>query len=147
MFDALAINLDGYLAPPGDACESPAAAVTPREDQRLFAEIALAALGMGMVDRARVIFEALAQLRPENAIGDIGLGLINLIEGRDAAAISALRRAGTAEQCSREAKAVLCVVLGHLGRASEARPIRNEIMRGPDCGARRMIAATGGFGR
>lgn len=114
----------------------------PREDLKLLAEIGVLALARERGEAARPIFELLELEQPDNAAGPIGIAMIEAAQGRDREAFARLRRAiAEKRRCVTEAKAVLCVFLAGFGRAGEAKALRREVLRGPDCGARRLVAA------
>ena len=113
-----------------------------RNDLRLLAEIGVLALARERGEAALPIFELLEREQQDNAAGAIGIAMIELSRGRDREAFARLRRAMVEKRrCVTEAKAVLCVLLMGFGRAGEANALRREILRGPDCGARRLVAA------
>lgn len=114
----------------------------PPEDLKLLTEVGVFALAREKGEAARPIFELLDIEQEDNAAGAIGLAMIEVAQGRDRKAFARLRRAiDEKSRCVAEAKAVLCVFLNSFGRASEAKALRRELMRGPDCGARRLVAA------
>lgn len=113
-----------------------------REDLRMLTEVGVIALAREKGAAARPIFDLLDAEQPDNAAGPIGIAMIEIAQGRDREAFARLRRAiAERQRCVAEAKAVLCVFLAKFGRASEAKPLRRELLRGPDCGARRLVAA------
>ena len=70
--------------------------------------------------------------------------MIEVSAGRERDAFARLRRAiATKRLCVREAKAVLAVFLMGFGRQAEAKALRRDVMRGPDCGARRLLMSYG----
>jgi thioredoxin-like negative regulator of GroEL len=112
------------------------------EDLKCLTEIGVLALARERGDAARPIFELLDVEQPDNAAGPIGLAMIEVAQGNDRAAFARLRRAIIERnRCISEAKAVLCVFLMGFGRAAEAKSLRRDLLRGPDCGARRLVAS------
>lgn len=113
-------------------------------DLKLLCEVGVLAMAVERGPESRPIFELLAREQPENAAGPIGLAMIDVVRGREREAFSRLREAiRKCDRCVREAKAVLCVLLTGFGRGDEARALRKELLRGPDSGARRLVAAYG----
>ena len=111
-------------------------------DLRCLTEVGVLALARERGEAARPIFELLDAEQGDNAAGPIGLAMIEIAQGNDRAAFARLRCAITErKRCISEAKAVLCVFLMGFGRAAEAKTLRRELMRGPDCGARRLVAS------
>ena len=120
-----------------------ASAIDPA-DLKLLCEIGVLAMAIERGPEALPIFELLEREQPDNAAGPIGIAMIEVARGRQREAFARLRQAiSRCERCTREAKAVLCVLLTGLGRAPEARSLRKELLRGPDSGARRLVAAYG----
>ena len=112
------------------------------QDLKLLTEVGVLALARERGESARPIFELLDVEQGDNAAGAIGLAMIEVAQGNDRAAFARLRRAITErERCVSEAKAVLCVFLMGFGRAAEAKILRRDLLRGPDCGARRLVAS------
>lgn len=111
-------------------------------DLKMLTEIGVLALARERGEAARPIFELLDAEQRDNAAGAIGLAMIEVAQGNDRAAFARLRRAvAEKRRCVSEAKAVLCVFLMGFGRAAEAKILRRELLRGPDCGARRLVAS------
>lgn len=112
------------------------------DDMRMLTEIGVLALARERGEAARPVFELLDIEQRDNAAGAIGLAMIEVASGSDRAAFARLRRAiSEKKKCVSEAKAVLCVFLTGFGRAAEAKILRRELLRGPDCGARRLVAS------
>lgn len=117
------------------------ARISPK-DLRTLTEVGVMALARERGEAARPIFELLDIEQGDNAAGPIGLAMIEAAQGKDRAAFARLRCAITERsRCVDEAKAVLCVFLMGFGRAAEAKTLRRELLRGPDCGARRLVAS------
>ncbi len=115
-----------------------------KEDLKLLCEIGVLAMALDRGEEALPIFELLDFEQPHNAAGAIGISMIEVAQGRERDAFARLRRAILVRQvCVREAKAVLAVFLAGFGRQAEAKALRKEILRGPDCGARRLVSAYG----
>lgn len=115
--------------------------ISPK-DLRCLTEIGVLALARERGESARPIFELLDIEQKDNAAGPIGLAMIEVAQGKDRAAFARLRSAiAERQRCVSEAKAVLCVFLMGFGRAAEAKILRKELLRGPDCGARRLVAS------
>jgi len=113
-----------------------------RKDLQMLTQIGVVALARERGEAARPIFELLDTEQSDNAAGPIGLAMIEAAQGNDRAAFARLRRAiAERSRCVNEAKAVLCVFLMGFGRAAEAKSLRRDLMRGPDCGARRLVAS------
>lgn len=113
-----------------------------KKDLRTLTEIGVIALARERGEAARPIFELLDIEQEDNAAGPIGLAMIEAGQGNDRAAFARLRCAiQERSRCVSEAKAVLCVFLMGFGRAAEAKSLRRELLRGPDCGARRLVAS------
>lgn len=130
--------------PPGVDPGEEAAPAVSAEDIGLLCEIGIMALAMQRGEEARPIFQFLDERQPHNAAGAIGLAMVEVATGREREALSRLRSAIlTRRTCVREAKAVLAVLLMGFGRHGEAKPLRRELLRGPDCGARRLIQTYG----
>lgn len=112
------------------------------QDLRLLTEIGVIALARERGEAARPIFDLLDAEQPDNAAGPIGIAMIEITQGNDRSGFARLRRAiAERDRCVSEAKAVLCIFLAGFGRASEAKALRRELLRGPDCGARRLVAS------
>ncbi len=123
--------------------EAPVSSVT-REDLKLLCEVGVLALAIERGEEALPIFELIDAEQSYNAAGSIGIAMIEVAAGRERDAFARLRRAiATKKLCVREAKAVLAIFLMGFGRQAEAKALRREIMRGPDCGARRLILSYG----
>jgi len=115
--------------------------ISPK-DLRCLTEVGVLALARERGEAARPIFELLDAEQKDNAAGPIGLAMIEIAQGKDRAAFARLRCAiAERQRCVSEAKAVLCVFLMGFGRAAEAKILRKELLRGPDCGARRLVAS------
>jgi len=113
-----------------------------KKDLRALTEIGVLALARERGEAARPIFELLDIEQSDNAAGPIGLAMIEAAQGNDRAAFARLRCAiAERSRCVSEAKAVLCVFLMGFGRAAEAKSLRRDLLRGPDCGARRLVAS------
>jgi len=113
-----------------------------QKDLRTLSEIGVLALARERGEAARPIFELLDAEQSDNAAGPIGLAMIEAAQGNDRAAFARLRCAiAERSRCVNEAKAVLCIFLMGFGRAAEAKTLRRDILRGPDCGARRLVAS------
>ncbi len=111
-------------------------------DLRDLTEIGVLALARERGEAAKPIFELLDSEQGDNAAGAIGLAMIEVAQGNDRAAFARLRCAIAEKQrCISEAKGVLCVLLMGFGRAAEAKSLRKDLLRGPDCGARRLVAS------
>jgi len=93
-----------------------------KKDLRTLTEIGVIALARERGEAARPIFELLDVEQEDNAAGPIGLAMIEAAQGNDRAAFAR-------------------VFLIGFGRAAEAKPLRRELLRGPDCGARRLVAS------
>jgi len=120
---------------------SDAIEVTP-ENLKLLCEIGILAMVHQCGQSARPIFELLDEQQPDNAAGVIGLALLDVEDGRERHGMDRLRTAiKTRKRCVREAKAVLFIVLTNFGRGAEARLLKKELMRGPDCAAKRLVAS------
>ena len=133
-------------APPaGDMVDPPCSEKeVSRDDLRLLCEIGVLALAIQRGEDALPIFRLIDREQPHNAAGAIGIAMIEASTGRERDAFARLRRAiATRRLCVREAKAVLAIFLMGFGRHSEAKPLRRELLRGPDCGARRLIQSYG----
>lgn len=112
------------------------------KDLHCLTEVGVLALARERGEQARPIFELLDAEQSDNAAGPIGLAMIEISQGKDRAGFARLRCAiKERKRCVSEAKAVLCVFLMGFGRAVEAKALRREIMRGPDCNARRLVAS------
>lgn len=112
-------------------------------DLKLLCELGILGLAEDHPETSRPIFALLDRKQPWNAAGPIGLAMVDFARGEEAAAFARLRLAiRTRKSCLKEAKAVLCVLLSASGRGNEARPLRREIMKGPNCGARRLVSTT-----
>jgi thioredoxin-like negative regulator of GroEL len=141
MFQAFDFTASFDDVPMGDASPLVAKRVSP-QDLKVLTEIGVLALARERGEAARPIFELLEREQPDNAAGAIGLAMIEVAQGSDRSAFARLRRAIAEKQrCVSEAKAVLCVFLTGFGRAAEAKILRRELLRGPDCGARRLVAS------
>ena len=115
-----------------------------RDDLKLLCEIGVLALAIERGEEAMPIFRLIDEEQPHNAAGAIGIAMIEVAAGRERDAFARLRRAiATCRLCVREAKAVLAVFLMGFGRYAEAKPLRRDLLRGPDCGARRLIQSYG----
>jgi len=115
-----------------------------REDLKLLCEIGVLALAIERGDEALPIFRFIDREQPHNAAGSIGIAMVEVASGRERDAFARLRRSiATRHVCVREAKAVLAIFLMGFGRHAEAKGLRREILRGPDCGARRLIQSYG----
>ncbi len=115
-----------------------------KEDLKLLCEVGVLAMAVDRGHEALPIFELLDLEQPHNAAGPIGIAMIEVASGRERDAFARLRRAITNRTlCVNEAKAVLTVFLTGFGRHAEAKMLRKEILRGPDCGARRLVSAYG----
>ena len=115
-----------------------------REDLKLLCEIGVLALAIERGEEAMPIFRLIDSEQPHNAAGPIGIAMVEVATGRERDAFARLRRAiATRRLCVREAKAVLAVFLMGFSRHAEAKPLRRELLRGPDCGARRLIQSYG----
>ena len=115
-----------------------------REDLSLLCEIGVLALAIERGEEALPIFQLLDSKQPQNAAGAIGIAMVEVASGRERDAFARLRAAiQTRQTCVREAKAVLAIFLVGFGRHAEAKALRREILRGPDCGARRLIQGYG----
>ncbi len=115
-----------------------------REDLKLLCEIGVLALAIERGEDATPIFRLIDEEQPHNAAGSIGLAMIEVAAGRERDAFARLRRSiATRQLCVREAKAVLAIFLMGFGRHAEAKGLRREILRGPDCGARRLMQSYG----
>lgn len=111
-----------------------------REDLKLLCEIGVLALAIERGEDALPIFRLIDAQQPHNAAGPIGIAMIEASVGRERDAFARLRNAiATRRLCVREAKAVLAIFLMGFGRHAEAKALRRDILRGPDCGARRLI--------
>ncbi len=136
--------LDHAPACPEGSHPAPEARAVTRADLKLLCEVGVLALAMERGEAALPIFELLDSEQPHNAAGAIGIAMIEATAGRERDAFARLRTAiATRRLCVREAKAVLVVLLMGFGRHGEAKPLRREILRGPDCGARRLIQTYG----
>jgi len=142
-----AFNFATIDAPPSCAGvpeEEAEASGVSRDDLKLLCEIGVMALAMERGDEALPIFRLIDSLQPHNAAGAIGIAMIEVAAGRERDAFARLRSAiAKCRICVREAKAILAIFLMGFGRHAEARPLRREILRGPDCGARRLIQSYG----
>ena len=115
-----------------------------RDDLKLLCEIGVLALAVERGEEAMPIFRLIDTEQPHNAAGAIGIAMIEVAAGRQRDALARLRCAIVNRRvCVREAKAVLAIFLIGFGRHAEAKPLRREILRGPDCGARRLIQSYG----
>jgi len=115
-----------------------------REDMKLLCEIGVLALAIERGEDALPIFKFIDAEQPHNAAGAIGIAMIEVAAGRERDACARLRSAiATRRLCVREAKAVLVVFLMGFGRHAEAKNLRRELLRGPECGARRLIQTYG----
>lgn len=136
MFDALSADALCDTSPDQDN------SLISQENLRLIAEVGVTALTLGRGESAEPIFDLIDQTQPDNAAGALCLALCDLSAGRVEVAIDRLRAAiRDRKRCVRESKAALCVILKQVGRQAEAQELRLELMRGPDCGAKRMVAA------
>jgi predicted Zn-dependent protease len=136
--DSSSVDLSVPCVPPCDSRN------VSREDLKLLCEIGVLALAIERGEDALPIFELLDQQQPHNAAGSIGIAMIEASAGRERDAFARLRRAvSTKRLCVREAKAVLAIFLMGFGRQAEAKALRRDLMRGPDCGARRLIMSYG----
>lgn len=142
MFQAFDFTATLDDVPVTDVSGGATASKISRQDMKRLTEIGVLALARERGEAARPIFELLDFEQPDNAAGAIGLAMIEVAQGNDRAAFARLRKAiAERGRCVSEAKAVLCVFLMGFGRASEAKILRRELLRGPDCGARRLVAA------
>ena len=140
VFDFTAVDVP---PPCPEAASVPSEAVS-REDLKLLCEIGVLALAIERGEEALPIFRLIDAQQPHNAAGSIGIAMIEVATGREREAFARLRRAiATRKLCVREAKAVLAVFLMGFGRHAEAKPLRRDILRGPDCGARRLVLSYG----
>jgi len=115
-----------------------------REDIKLLCEVGVLALAIQRGEDALPIFRYIDAMQPHNAAGAIGIAMIEVAAGRERDAFARLRTAiATRRVCVREAKAVLAIFLMGFGRQSEARLLTRELLRGPDCGARRLVQGYG----
>lgn len=115
-----------------------------KHDLRVLCEVGVLALAIERGDAALPIFELLDIEQPENAAGSIGIAMVEVSQGNEKSAFARLRRAITSKRrCVREAKAVLAVFLMGFGRHAEAKILRREVLRGPDCGAKRLLSSYG----
>ena len=129
---------------PGVSEDEGEAAGVSRDDLRLLCEIGVMALAMERGQEAMPIFRLIDAEQPHNAAGAIGIAMIEVAAGRQRDALARLRCAIVNRRvCVCEAKAVLAIFLMGFGRYAEAKPLRREILRGPDCGARRLIQSYG----
>ena len=129
---------------PGVSEEDAEASGVSRDDLRLLCEIGVLALAMERGEEAMPIFRLIDAEQPHNAAGAIGIAMIEVAAGRQRDALARLRSAIVNRTvCVREAKAVLAIFLMGFGRHAESKPLRREILRGPDCGARRLIQSYG----
>jgi len=111
-----------------------------REDLKLLCEIGVLSLAVERGEEALPIFRLIDVQQPHNAAGPIGIAMIEVSMGRERDAFARLRSAIASRRlCVREAKAVLAIFLMGFGRHAEAKALRRDILRGPDCGARRLI--------
>ena len=123
---------------PGEAVEEQGG--VSREDLKLLCEIGVLSLAMERGEEALPIFQLIDSQQPHNAAGAIGIAMIEVSMGRERDAFARLRSAiATRRLCVREAKAVLAIFLMGFGRHAESKALRRDILRGPDCGARRLI--------
>jgi len=130
--DALPIGVDAVSSE----------ASVSKKDLKILTEIGMLALVRERGEAARPIFELLDAEQNDNAAGSIGLAMIEAVQGRERAAFARLRCAiAERSRCVCEAKAVLCILLMGFGRVAEAKALRRELLRGPDCGARRLVAS------
>lgn len=142
MFQAFDFTASFDEMPPQGSQETSSQARISREDLRFLTEIGVLALARERGEAARPIFELLDVEQSDNAAGPIGLAMIEAAQGNDRAAFARLRCAiAERRRCVSEAKAVLCIFLMGFGRAAEAKNLRRDLMRGPDCGARRLVAS------
>lgn len=143
MFQAFDFTASFEDTPPCDGVESVSSSPRiSRRDLRTLTEIGVLALACERGEAARPIFELLDVEQSDNAAGPIGLAMIEAVQGKERAAFARLRCAiAERRRCVNEAKAVLCVFLMGFGRAAEAKALRRELLRGPDCGARRLVAS------
>ena len=142
MFQAFDFTASFEEVPMPDVGQMPSASQVSPEDLKILTEIGVIALARERGEAARPIFELLDAEQGDNAAGAIGLAMIEAASGNDRAAFARLRCAiAERRRCVTEAKAVLCVFLMGFGRAAEAKTLRRELMRGPDCGARRLVAS------
>lgn len=133
-------SLDAGEAAAGQT--EPAQQAIPKEELALLCEIGILAVVKQRGQDARSIFELLDREQPDNAAGPIGLAMLDIELGDDQKAFSDLRQAiRNRARCVREAKAVLCILLMNFGRLAEAKLLKKEILRGPECGARRLVAS------
>ncbi len=115
-----------------------------REDLKLLCEIGVISLAFERGEEAMPIFQLLDEEQPHNAAGAIGIAMIEVAAGRERDAFARLRRSiATRRLCVREAKAVLAIFLIGFGRHAEAKGLRRDVLRGPDCGARRLMQSYG----
>ncbi len=141
-FDFTALESAASMGHPDDQIDSSPG--VSREDLRLLCEIGVLALAIERGEEAMPIFRLIDQEQPHNAAGSIGMAMIEVAAGRERDAFARLRRSiATRTLCVREAKAVLAIFLMGFGRHAEAKCLRREILRGPDCGARRLIQSYG----
>lgn len=141
MLEAFEFGSSIDAVPPAGAGHAYCVSRIDREDLKLLTEIGVHAVSLDKAAAARPIFELLDQEQRDNAAGAIGLALIEIATGHDSKGIARLRRAiSEKRRCVPEAKAVLCIVLRTFGHAAEARLLQRDLLRGPDCGARRLIA-------
>lgn len=136
--------LEAAATMPGVGGEiDPVDRVSP-SDLKLLCEIGVLALAIERGEEALPIFRLIDLEQPHNAAGSIGIAMVEVAAGRERDAFARLRRSiATRRLCVREAKAVLAIFLMGFGRHAEAKNLRREILRGPDCGARRLIQSYG----
>ncbi len=63
------------------------------EELKLLADIGFVAVSRGLFDHASAIFEALKAMRPDGEAGYLGLGMIDILRGTPAAAVTTLQSA------------------------------------------------------